>query len=48
MVRVAADQAFPFRLEVPNAATRKAMWDVEQGKTKRYGSAKEMFDAMGK
>jgi DNA-damage-inducible protein J len=48
MVRVAADQAFPFSLEVPNAVTRKAMRDLERGKTKRYRSAKEMFDALGK
>ena len=48
MVRVAADQAFPFPLEVPNATTRKAMRDVERGKTKQYRSAKEMFDALGK
>jgi DNA-damage-inducible protein J len=47
MVRVAADQAFPFRLEVPNAVTRKAMRDAVRGKTKRSGSAKEMFDALG-
>jgi DNA-damage-inducible protein J len=48
LVRVAADQAFPFTLEVPNAVTRKAMRDLERGKTKHYRGAKEMFNALGK
>ncbi len=36
MVRVAADKALPFPVKAPNAATRKAMAELEQGKGKRF------------
>ena len=44
--RIAADQAFPLELKVPNAQTQRAMAESEemmkQGKT-RFASADEMF-----
>ncbi len=35
-VRVAADKALPFDLRVPNAETRAAIGEIEQGKGKRF------------
>ncbi|MDX8438187.1 type II toxin-antitoxin system RelB/DinJ family antitoxin [Mesorhizobium australafricanum] len=43
LVRVAADKEFPFPVKVPNAATRKAMAELENGKGKRFASADELF-----
>lgn len=43
LVRVAADKAFPFPVKVPNATTRKAMAELEQGKGKRFESADALF-----
>ena len=44
--RIAADQAFPLELKVPNAQTKRAMAESEemmkQGKA-RFASADEMF-----
>ena len=44
--RIAADQAFPLELKVPNAQTQRAMAESEemmkQGKA-RFASADEMF-----
>ncbi|MDE2755469.1 MAG: type II toxin-antitoxin system RelB/DinJ family antitoxin [Acidobacteriota bacterium] len=44
--RIAADQAFPLELKVPNARTQKAMAESEammkRGKA-RFASAEEMF-----
>lgn len=44
LVRVAADKAFPFAVKVPNATTRKAMTELEQGKVRRHTSAIALFD----
>ena len=43
LVRIAADKEFPFPVKAPNAATRKAMAELEQGKGKRFASADELF-----
>ncbi len=43
LVRVAAEQAFPFSLEVPNAKSRKAMRELDAGKGKRYANVRAMF-----
>lgn len=49
--RIAADQAFPLELKVPNARTRKAMAESEEmmkrGKA-RFASAEEMFTELEK
>jgi DNA-damage-inducible protein J len=47
LVRVAADKEFPFPVKVPNATTRKAMAEVEQGKGKRFASADELLEDLG-
>ncbi|MEA2841194.1 MAG: DNA protein [Methylobacteriaceae bacterium] len=43
LVRVAADKEFPFPVKVPNATTRKAMAELEQGKGKSFASADQLF-----
>ena len=43
MLRVADEQRLPFAVKVPNAATRKAMRELEEGKGKRYESVEELF-----
>ena len=49
--RIAADQAFPLELKVPNAQTQRAMTESEemmkQGKA-RFASANEMFTELEK
>lgn len=44
--RVAADQAFPFELKVPNSTTRAAMAEADAmiaAKTARYGDADNLM-----
>ena len=49
--RIAADQAFPLELKVPNAQTQRAMAESEEmmkrGKA-RFASANEMFTELEK
>lgn len=47
MVRLAEEQRFPFEVRVPNAITRQAMRDLEQGKSKRFDSAEALFKDLG-
>ncbi len=47
LVRIAADKAFPFAVKTPNAATRKAMAELEKGKGKRFASAEKLFKDLG-
>lgn len=47
LMRVAADKEFPFPVKVPNATTRKAMTELEEGKGKRLSSADELFKDIG-
>jgi DNA-damage-inducible protein J len=47
LVRVAADKEFPFPVKVPNATTRRAMAELENGKGKRFASADELFKDLG-
>lgn len=47
LVRVAADKEFPFAVKVPNATTRKAMEELEQGKGKAFTSAEKLFKDLG-
>ena len=47
MVRIAADKALPFPVKAPNAKTRKAMAEIEQGKGKRFATAEELFSDLG-
>ena len=47
MVRIAKEQRFPFDIKVPNAATRKAIGQLEKGKGKRSASARALFKGLG-
>lgn len=48
LVRIAAEQAFPFPLEVPNAKSRTAMKELDRGKGKRHRSVREMLAHLNK
>jgi len=41
--RVAADQAFPLELKVPNAETRAALEELERGKLPRVDSVEALM-----
>lgn len=43
MQRIAIEQRLPFEVKVPNAATRKAMAELEAGKGKKFKSAKALM-----
>lgn len=43
MLRVADERRLPFEVKVPNAATRKAMAELESGKGKRLASVKALM-----
>jgi DNA-damage-inducible protein J len=47
MLRIADEQRLPFAVEVPNAATRRAMKELEGGKGKTYASTAEMMKDLG-
>jgi DNA-damage-inducible protein J len=47
MLRIADEERLPFAVEVPNAATRRAMRELEEGKGIRYESAEAMFKDLG-
>ncbi|TAJ20966.1 MAG: type II toxin-antitoxin system RelB/DinJ family antitoxin [Rugosibacter sp.] len=38
MMRIADEQRLPFEVKVPNAATRKAIAELQAGKGKRFAS----------
>lgn len=43
LLRVAAEQRLPFTVQVPNAATTKAMDELEAGRGQRFVSADDLF-----
>ena len=43
MLRVANERRLPFEVRVPNAATRKAMAELEAGKGKRFRSVEALM-----
>ena len=43
MLRVADERRLPFEVKAPNAATRKAMAELEAGKGKRFASRAALF-----
>jgi DNA-damage-inducible protein J len=47
LVRIAADKEFPFCVKTPNATTRKAIAELEEGKGKRFTSAEKLFKDLG-
>lgn len=47
MLRIADEQRLPFAVEIPNAETRRAMRELEEGKGIRYESAEAMYKDLG-
>lgn len=47
LVRIAAENALPFEVRVPNAATVKAMQAADQGNGKRFKTADALFEDLG-
>jgi DNA-damage-inducible protein J len=47
MLRIAEEQRLPFEVKVPNATTRRAMAELEQGKGKRFESAEALLEDLG-
>lgn len=47
LVRVAADETFPFAIKSPNSTTRAAMKELEAGRGKRSESADGLFKDLG-
>lgn len=43
LLRVADENRLPFSIQVPNAATVEAMKELDDGKGRRFDSAKELF-----
>jgi DNA-damage-inducible protein J len=43
MIRVADERRLPFEVKAPNAATRKAMAELEAGKGKRFASVEALM-----
>ena len=46
LYRVAAEQAIPFAIKVPNATTRAAMEEARALSRARYATADALFDAL--
>ena len=47
LLRVAEEKQLPFAVKVPNAATARAMKELEDGGGTRYGSVEEVFKDLG-
>jgi DNA-damage-inducible protein J len=47
MLRIADEQRLPFAIEVPNAATCRAMKELENGNGKTYASTADMIRDFG-
>ncbi|MDE0224192.1 MAG: type II toxin-antitoxin system RelB/DinJ family antitoxin [Gammaproteobacteria bacterium] len=43
LLRVAEEKRLPFNVQAPNATTRQAMVELEEGKGRRFATAKELF-----
>ena len=43
MLRIADERRLPFEIKAPNAATRKAIAELEAGKGKRFTSTKALM-----
>ena len=46
LTRIAADQAFPFALHVPNAETQQAMMEARELTQARFNNSKDLFNAL--
>ena len=43
LTRIAAEQALPFEVRVPNKTTRGAMKELARGKVRRHGSVADLM-----
>jgi DNA-damage-inducible protein J len=43
MLRIADEKRLPFEVKAPNAATRKAMDELETGKGKRFATVRKLM-----
>ncbi len=43
MLRVAEERRLPFEVRVPNATTRKAIAELESGKSKQFASVDDLM-----
>ena len=46
LTRIAADQAFPFAIQVPNADTQAAMLEARTMTKARFNRSEDLFDAI--
>lgn len=46
LTRIAADQAFPFALQVPNAETQQAMLEARAITQARFNKPEDLFNAL--
>ncbi|MBS0193609.1 MAG: type II toxin-antitoxin system RelB/DinJ family antitoxin [Proteobacteria bacterium] len=47
LTKVVHERGLPFEMWVPNATTRKAMKELDEGKGKRFDSAEALFKDLG-
>ena len=47
LLRVADEKRLPFTIRAPNAATVKAMEELDAGKGKRFSNAEDLFEDLG-
>lgn len=47
MLRIADEKRLPFSVQVPNAATAKAMDELERGDGKRFDNTDALFQDLG-
>lgn len=47
LLRVADEKRLPFDVKVPNAATAKAIRQLEEGKGKKFNTAEALFEDVG-
>lgn len=47
LLQVANKKRLPFTVEAPNAATIKAMKELDEGKGRRFDNAEELFQDLG-
>ncbi|PIY30414.1 MAG: type II toxin-antitoxin system antitoxin, RelB/DinJ family [Bacteroidetes bacterium CG_4_10_14_3_um_filter_42_6] len=44
--RVRMEKGIPFEVKIPNTETRKAMKEIEEGRTEKYNSIEEMIESL--
>lgn len=47
LLRVADEKRLPFEVKVPNAATAKAIRQLEEGKGRKFDTAEALFEDVG-